>query len=51
LNDSQTATAPQDPAIINLSKTNNLSVATLAKQAGQNNSGELPDGEVVISLH
>ena len=44
-------TTPQDPAIINLSKSNDLNVSTLARQANQQNGGELQNGEVTISLH
>lgn len=44
-------TTPQDPAIINLSKSNDLNVSTLARQANMQNGGELQNGEVTISLH
>jgi hypothetical protein len=39
-----------DPAILSLASSNDLNVATLARQAKRNKGGETP-GEVVISLH
>ena len=45
------ATAPHNPAILELAHNNDLNVATLARQANQSKP-ELPDeGEVVIALH
>ncbi len=44
-------TAPPDPAILSLASSNDLNVATLARQAKKNKGGDEPPGEVVISLH
>jgi hypothetical protein len=41
----------QNPAILGLAKDDNLSVATIAKEANKAASGELSDGEVIVSLH
>lgn len=43
-------TAAPDPAILSLASSNDLNVATLARQAKKNKGGE-PSDEVVISLH
>ena len=48
----QTAmTTPQDPAILNLAKSNDLNVSTLAREAFKAKNGVLPNDEVVVSLH
>jgi hypothetical protein len=43
-------TPPPDPAIINLANNDDLSVATIAREANKEQRN-LPPGEVVISLH
>jgi uncharacterized protein YnzC (UPF0291/DUF896 family) len=47
--DTSTMTPPLNPDILNLSRSNDLNVETLARQA--NKKKDFDDGEVVISLH
>lgn len=47
---SQTMTRTPDPAIINLANNDDLSVATIARQANQKPKQEPSNGEVIISL-
>lgn len=47
----KTVTRPSDPAILELAKNDDLNVATLARQAQKATERDLPDDEVVISLH
>ena len=45
-----TMTQTPDPAILNLANNDDLTVATIARQANKKSEPELPEGEVVISL-
>lgn len=48
---STAVTARSDPAILSLSKNNDLNVSTLAREAHRAKQGSVPQDEVVISLH
>jgi hypothetical protein len=44
-------TANSNPAILEIANNDDLNVATIARQAKKANDKQLPDDEVVISLH